>query len=53
MKSILSLVKEIKMTDKNNSNQGNGNSNEPPPPEVVELDPKIVQRGYMPEDLEE
>lgn len=31
------------MTDENNSDQDN--SNIPPPPEVVELDPRIVQRG--------
>ncbi len=40
------------MADENNSNQGNGSSNQPPPPEVVELDPRIVQKGLTPDDLE-
>lgn len=38
------------MTDENNPNQGN--ENEPPPPEVVELDPRVVQKGDTAGDLE-
>lgn len=37
------------MTDQNNSNQGNNNPDNPPPPEVVELDPRIIQKGERPE----
>ncbi len=33
------------MTDENNSQQGNNNPNNPPAPEIVELNPKIVQKG--------
>ena len=32
------------MADENNPEQGNNNPNNPPPPEVVELDPRIVQK---------
>lgn len=45
----LSIAKEAKMTDENKPNQGNDNSSEPPPPEVVELDPTIIQKGEKPE----
>jgi hypothetical protein len=39
------------MTDENNPNQGNNNPDNPPPPEVVELDPRIIQKGENPENF--
>ena len=46
------IARGTKMTDENNPTQDDNSPDSPPPPEVVELDPRIVQKGDMPEDLE-